>query len=91
MNNTFFDEIRPVKRNQDFTSTDTRGKKYSYILCTKYGHEGLIPTISKRNCSACISSSGDSMCGCFHGATQFEGTDIYIVKCSGNMECYIEY
>lgn len=91
MNNTFFDEIIPVKRNQDFTSTDTRGMKYSYILCTRYGHEGLIPTISKRNCSACISSSGDSMCGCYNGSTQFEGTDIYIVKCSGNMECYIKH
>ncbi|MBQ2396960.1 MAG: hypothetical protein II304_08010 [Bacteroidales bacterium] len=60
--------------------------EFDYVLCTHYGTNGIIPTRRKCN-GACVSSSGDSMCGCCKGYKPIPDTNLYIVKCNGDMYC----
>lgn len=67
--------IKPVKYRHTFND------KYSYILCTKYGTNGLIPTVRTVDL-ACISSSGDSMCGGYEDHEDIPNTNLSIVRCN---------
>ena len=50
----------------------------SYVLCTNYGSEGLIPTLTDCE-AACISSSGDAICMGYKGHEKIPNTDLSIV------------
>lgn len=63
--------------------------EFDYILCTKYGDDGLIPT---RNCcgNSCISSSGTSICGSCHEWEEIPNTNLSVVKCGRHYNCFKE-
>ena len=77
------------KRMVDIPCVKYRGKyndEYDYVLCTRYGTNGLTPTLS--NCdSGCLSSSGDSACGGYFGEEKIPKTNLYVVTCANNLEC----
>lgn len=82
-------EFSPVVINHNFCSKKIpfSEERCSYILCVRYGSNGLIPTIINKNSSACMSSSGDSLCGGYRGCEKILNTDLYIVRCANEMEC----
>ena len=69
------ESIKSVECGHDFND-----HQYSYILCTKYGTNGLIPTVKTVD-TACISSSGDSMCEEYFGHENIPNTNLSIVRC----------
>lgn len=58
---------------------------YSYVLCTRYGTNGLTPTLLECD-GGCVSSSGDSLCGGYGGEEAIPGTNLFIVYCMHNLE-----
>ena len=87
----FAKEVHPIKSREDFTSEKAPyiNQRCSYVLCVRYGSEGYIPTVIKDigDSVACMSSSGDSLCGGFCGVENVKGTNFYIVRCMNHMEC----
>lgn len=80
MENNILNEIKPVAYRKNFES------EYCYVVGVKYGSEGIMPANAKCDV-CCMSSSGGSACGGFHGASQLND-DVYIVRCANDMKCY---
>lgn len=73
-------DIQPVKYRQEYND------EYDYVLCTRYGTNGLTPTLSNCN-GGCLSSSGDSACSGYFGEEKIPNTNLYVVTCANNLEC----
>lgn len=73
-----------VKRNDNYK------EDYNLVVGIEYGIEGILACHKNSSDNGCVSSSGDSICGCYMGHEKInlsDGNCLFIVRCYGEVKC----